>query len=43
MRGLRINYRSETFPGENVSLHWALDDTRLWCASPGRFEAAILF
>jgi acyl-ACP thioesterase len=43
MRGLRINYRSETFPGENVPLRWALDDTRLWCASPSRFEAAISF
>jgi acyl-ACP thioesterase len=43
MRGLRINYRSETFPGENVPLRWSLDDTRLWCASPSRFEAAITF
>jgi acyl-ACP thioesterase len=43
MRGLRINYRAETFPGENVPLRGSLDDTRLWCASPSRFEAEISF
>jgi acyl-ACP thioesterase len=43
MTGLRINYRAETFPGQTVDLHWSLDDTRLWCASPGRFEAEITF
>lgn len=43
MTGLRVNYRAETFPGEEITLDWELTDRRLWCASKGRFEAAILF
>ncbi len=43
MTGLRINYRAETFPDEEIELQWELTEERLWCASKGRFDAAILF
>ena len=43
MTGLRINYRSETFPGEEIPLDWELTDERLYCASKGRFEIALFF
>ena len=41
MTGLRIDYRRETFPGEEIPLDWDISGTRLFCASPGRFTAAI--
>lgn len=43
MKGLRIDYRAETFPAEEIVLDWAVSDERLWCRSQGRFEAMILF
>ncbi|MCD8117124.1 MAG: thioesterase [Oscillospiraceae bacterium] len=43
MTGLRIDYRAECRPGEDIPLDWALDDTRLWCRSEGRFAAAVFF
>ena len=43
MTGLRIDYRSETFPEEEITLDWSLTDDRLWCASEGRFSAEITF
>ena len=43
MTGLRINYRSETFPGQEVPLDWELTEERLYCASKGRFEIALFF
>ena len=41
--GLRVNYRAETFPEEEIMLDWELTEQRLWCASAGRFEAMLLF
>ena len=43
MTGLRIDYRRETFPGEEIVLDWELSEQRLWCASEGRFAAEIQF
>ena len=43
MKGLRIDYRHETFPEEEITLDWELTDRRLWCASVGRFAAEITF
>lgn len=43
MTGIRINYRAETFPDEEITLDWCCDDERLWCRSAGRFEAQIRF
>lgn len=43
MRSLRVDYRAESFPGEEVPLDWALTDKRLWCASRGRFAVEIGF
>lgn len=43
MRSLRIDYRGEIRPDEEVELAWALDDTRLYCAVEGRFSAEISF
>lgn len=43
MTGIRIDYRSETFPGEEIVLDWDCNDQRLWCRSTGRFEAMISF
>lgn len=42
-KGLRIDYRSETFPEEEIQLDWNLSDERLWCASQGRFSAELTF
>ncbi|MCD7748919.1 MAG: thioesterase [Oscillospiraceae bacterium] len=41
--GLRIDYRAECRPGEDIPLDWAMDDTRLLCRSEGRFAAAVFF
>ena len=43
MTGIRLNYRAETFPDEEIVLDWRCDDDRLWCRSAGRFEAQISF
>lgn len=43
MTGLRIDYRRETFPDEEIVLDWELTEQRLWCASEGRFAAEIRF
>ena len=43
MTGLRIIYRAETFPDEEILLDWLCDEERLWCRSEGRFEAEICF
>ncbi|MCD8321994.1 MAG: thioesterase [Oscillospiraceae bacterium] len=43
MTGLRIDYRAECRPGEDIALDWALDDTCLWCRSQDRFTAAVFF
>ena len=43
MTGIRLNYRAETFPDEEIALDWRCDDDRLWCRSAGRFEAQISF
>lgn len=43
MTGLRINYRSETFPGQEIPLEWELTEERLYCVSKGRFEIALFF
>ncbi len=43
MAGLRIDYRAECRPEEGIPLDWAVDDTRLWCRSDGRFSAEIWF
>ncbi len=43
MTGLRINYRAEIFPEQEVILDWDLTEERLWCAAAGRFEAALFF
>lgn len=42
-RGLRIDYRRETFPEEEIVLDWELTDSRVFCASEGRFAAEIQF
>lgn len=42
-KGLRIDYRAETFPNEEIMLDWSLTDERLWCASEGRFTAELRF
>ena len=42
-KGLRIDYRRETFPEEEIALDWELTEERLWCASSGRFSAEIRF
>lgn len=42
-RGVRIDYRAETFPNEEIMLDWNLTEERLWCESEGRFTAEILF
>ena len=41
--GLRIDYRAEIFPDEEVPLDWELTDERLYCGSPGRFQSMLLF
>jgi acyl-ACP thioesterase len=43
MTGLRIDYRRETFPDEEIVLDWELTEQRLWCSSEGRFTAEIRF
>lgn len=43
MTGMRINYRAEIRPGEELTLDWERTDERLWCSAPGRFEAAVFF
>ena len=43
MTALRIDYRAETFPEEEIQLQYAITDDRLWCRSPGRFDGMILF
>ena len=43
MTGLRIDYRAETFPEEEITLDWSLTEDRLWCSSRGRFAAEITF
>lgn len=43
MTGLRINYRAEIFPDEEITLDWELTDDRLWCTGENRFDAAIFF
>lgn len=43
MTGIRLNYRAETFPEEEISLEWHCGEDRLWCRSPGRFEGEIRF
>ena len=43
MTGLRIDYRRETFPDEEIVLDWELTEQRLWCASEGRFSAELRF
>ena len=43
MTGIRINYRAETFPEEEIILHWDCTDERVWCRSEGRFEAMMKF
>ena len=43
MRKLRVDYRRETFPGEEIVLRWQCSDERLWCESEGRFAAEITF
>lgn len=41
--GLRVDYRAETFPDEEVVLSWELTDERLYCESEGRFRAMLTF
>ena len=43
MTGLRIDYRRETFPDEELVLDWELTERRLWCAADGRFAAELRF
>lgn len=43
MKGLRVEYRHEISPGEEVVLDWAISEERLYCACEGRFAAEILF
>ena len=43
MTGLRIDYRRETFPEEEIALDWELTEDRVFCASEGRFAAEIQF
>ena len=43
MTGLKIEFREEIAPGEEVVLDWALSEERLYCASAGKFAAEILF
>ena len=43
MRGLRVEYRSEIGPEEEVELRWALSEERLWCAVDRKFAAELLF
>jgi len=41
--GMRIDYRSEVFPEEEVSLDWELTGERLYCACRDRFSAMLMF
>lgn len=41
--GLRVDYRAETFPDEEITLDWELSDERLYCGSAGRFQAMLTF
>lgn len=41
--GMRIDYRSEIFPGEEAVLDWSLSDERLYCSCRGRFNAMLTF
>ena len=43
LRQLRIDYRAEIMPDEEVALAWALSPERLYCAAPGKFTAALMF
>lgn len=43
MKGLRIEYRGEIGPDEEVALNYALSDERLWCEAEGKFAAELLF
>lgn len=40
---LRIDYRAEIMPCEEVPLEWSLSEEQLYCASPGRFCAVLSF
>ncbi len=42
-KALRIDYRAEIYPDEDVVLDWACSDDGLWCESPGKFTAAIYY
>lgn len=41
--GIRIDYRAEILPDEEILLEWELTDERLYCASPHRFQAMLTF
>ena len=43
LKAVRVDYRSEIFPDEEVSLDWELEDDHLWCSAPGRFNLEFLF
>ena len=43
LKGLRMEYRGEIGPDEEVTLHWAASDERLWCEAPGKFAGELLF
>lgn len=43
MTAVRVDYRSEIFPDEEVTLDWDLTEKHLWCSVPGRFNAELLF
>lgn len=43
MKSLRIDYRAEVMPDEELVLDWALDDERLCCSGGGRFLADMRF
>ena len=41
--GMRIDYRAEIFPDEEVVLEWEQTDERLCCSCKGRFQAMLTF
>ena len=43
MQGLRVEYRGEIAPEEEVVLDWALSDERLYCGCQGKFAAELYF
>ena len=43
VRFLRVDYRMESLPGEEVALDWRKEENTLWCCGNGKFNAMFQF